>query len=88
MIAFLLLMLKDLHCHSHYSDGTLSPDALLALALTNGVGTLALTDHDTIAGAVILKELAQGHPISIISGIECSVTLQKKKFMWLVLGLI
>lgn len=80
-------MLKDLHCHSHYSDGTLSPDALLALALTNGVGTLALTDHDTIAGAVILKELAQGHPISIISGIECSVTLQKKEIHVVGLGI-
>lgn len=33
----------DLHCHSRISDGTLSPDMLVARAKANGVDVLALT---------------------------------------------
>ena len=42
--------LVDFHTHSHYSDGVLSPAALVERARTRRVGTLALTDHDTTAG--------------------------------------
>ncbi|HUQ11438.1 MAG TPA: PHP domain-containing protein [Steroidobacteraceae bacterium] len=42
--------LVDFHTHSHCSDGVLSPAALVERARTRRVGTLALTDHDTIAG--------------------------------------
>jgi hypothetical protein len=40
----------DLHVHSHCSDGTLAPAALVALAIQREVQWLALTDHDTVAG--------------------------------------
>jgi hypothetical protein len=40
----------DLHTHSRYSDGTLSPTELVALAAQRHVQLLALTDHDTLAG--------------------------------------
>jgi len=40
----------DLHTHSNFSDGTDSPTALLSKAMAAGVTTLALTDHDTVAG--------------------------------------
>jgi predicted metal-dependent phosphoesterase TrpH len=40
----------DLHVHSAYSDGVLSPAALCALALQKRVETLALCDHDTTDG--------------------------------------
>ncbi|XOT98257.1 PHP domain-containing protein, partial [Alcaligenes pakistanensis] len=36
----------DLHCHSIYSDGVLSPAELAARAHANGVQLWALTDHD------------------------------------------
>ena len=42
--------LVDFHTHSHYSDGVLAPAALVERARGRNVGTLALTDHDTIAG--------------------------------------
>lgn len=71
------LMIKvDLHCHSCYSDGDCSPAELLAMALENDVELLALTDHDTLSGSIILQELAKSYPIRIISGVECSVTWQ------------
>ncbi len=63
----------DLHCHSHFSDGLLSPDLLLAKALEAGVRVLALTDHDTTAGLTSLHLAAIDCPIQVINGIELSV---------------
>src|SRR5690606_27459813 len=40
----------DLHCHSTFSDGTLSPTALAQRAHARGVRLWALTDHDELAG--------------------------------------
>ena len=40
----------DLHTHSNYSDGTDSPAQLINKALAAGVTTIALTDHDSVAG--------------------------------------
>src|SRR3989441_10625567 len=37
----------DLHTHTTASDGLLSPDALVSLAKENGVGELAIADHET-----------------------------------------
>lgn len=62
----------DLHCHSHFSDGFLSPDDLLARAKAQQVDVLALTDHDTIAGVVLAQNAAKLHGIYLIPGIEFS----------------
>ena len=40
----------DLHTHTTYSDGTMSPTELVQHAIINGVSVLGLTDHDTVAG--------------------------------------
>ena len=40
----------DLHTHSNFSDGTDRPSELINKALSQGISTLALTDHDTIGG--------------------------------------
>ena len=40
----------DIHTHTNYSDGELSPDELLKKAVENNIGTIAITDHDTING--------------------------------------
>lgn len=61
----------DLHTHSHCSDGQLSPAELVALAKTNKVDVLALTDHDTLAGIVEAKAAA-GDDLHIVTGIELS----------------
>lgn len=67
------LLKADLHCHSFYSDGFLSPDALLSKAVAAGVKILALTDHDTVAGVASLCEAARHQDITVIRGIELSV---------------
>jgi len=67
----------DLHCHSHFSDGALSPDLLLEKALLAGIRVLALTDHDTTAGLLPLHEAARHADIKIINGIELSTRWKK-----------
>ncbi len=67
----------DLHCHSHFSDGAFSPDVLLEKALQAGVRVLALTDHDTTAGLLPLREAARDADITIINGIELSTRWKK-----------
>lgn len=67
----------DLHCHSHFSDGALSPDALLKTAIDAGVGVLALTDHDTVSGLSLLHEAARFSDVAIINGIELSTRWKK-----------
>ena len=40
----------DLHTHSTFSDGTLTPTELVTLAKNQGLSALALTDHNSISG--------------------------------------
>jgi len=42
--------LADLHLHSHFSDGTWSPTALVEHAVSKGMRYIALSDHDTVEG--------------------------------------
>lgn len=46
------MLVVDLHCHSKFSDGTFSPEALVRRAARRHVSVLGLTDHDTTAGLV------------------------------------
>ena len=72
-VLFLFKLMIDLHCHSFFSDGFLSPEQLLAKAVDAGVRVLALTDHDTIAGLASLHTAAKGLPMQVVNGIEFSV---------------
>ena len=63
----------DLHSHSLYSDGALTPTALVDLAASRGVGILALTDHDTVDGLEEARARAGKHGLELVSGIELSV---------------
>ena len=64
----------DLHCHSNFSDGSLSVTDLIKLATYNNCRFLALTDHDTVDGVSIAIENAKNSKLMIISGVEISVT--------------
>ncbi|PID64618.1 MAG: phosphatase [Gammaproteobacteria bacterium] len=64
----------DLHTHTNASDGELSPEALLARAIDNGVSQLAITDHDTIAGYLSVRNQPVAQQLQLISGVEISTT--------------
>jgi predicted metal-dependent phosphoesterase TrpH len=62
----------DLHTHSNVSDGTESPAALVRSAAAAGLGTVALTDHDSTAGWADASAAAAQAGIDFVPGIELS----------------
>ncbi len=62
----------DLHTHTHCSDGTLAPDALVQRAAECGIEVLAVTDHDTTAGLEGACRAAENHDIQLVNGVELS----------------
>lgn len=62
----------DLHTHSSVSDGTESPAALVGSAVLAGLGTVALTDHDSTAGWEQAFAAADGTGITVVPGMELS----------------
>lgn len=68
----------ELHSHSNFSflDGASGPDALVEEAVRLGLTGLALTDHDSLAGAPLFAEVAQRHPgLRTVFGAELSLGL-------------
>lgn len=70
----------DMHVHTNYSDGDLSPSELIKLAIEKGIRILAITDHDTIEGIKTINrnnEIIINSGIKIINGIELSAKVSK-----------
>jgi predicted metal-dependent phosphoesterase TrpH len=65
-------MLIELQSHSTVSDGQLAPAEVVAQAWEAGVTTLALTDHDAIAGVTEASEAAKGLGVELVPAIEMS----------------
>ena len=63
----------DLHCHTTFSDGSLTPTKLVDRAVQRGLEVMALTDHDCTDGMPEALEAAARHPgFLLIPGIELS----------------
>lgn len=63
----------DLHAHTRASDGSQAPGEVVARAARRGLTTLAITDHDTVAG--LPEAIAAGRRlgVTVIPGVELSV---------------
>lgn len=62
----------DLHCHTRFSDGSTPLKEVIALASLRGVTTLAITDHDTMAGCEAAAALGREQGVTVIPGVEIS----------------
>ena len=63
----------DLHLHTLASDGRLTPTELVRLGASQGLQTMAVTDHDTTDGLEEAFEAAKEFPgLRVIPGIELS----------------
>jgi predicted metal-dependent phosphoesterase TrpH len=62
--------LIDLHTHTTASDGRCSPAELVARAGAAGITTLAVTDHDTVAGCADAEAACRSAGLAFVSGIE------------------
>ena len=63
-------MLADLHMHSYYSDGTMSPREIVEDAKKRNVQLIAITDHNVLDSYTELKEAAEEFGINVIRGVE------------------
>ncbi|WP_412727682.1 PHP domain-containing protein [Alteromonas sp. D210916BOD_24] len=64
----------DLHSHTKYSDGHLTPEELVLRAHTMQLDVLAITDHDTVAGLdeAHAVQAKQKRALTLIDGVEIS----------------
>jgi predicted metal-dependent phosphoesterase TrpH len=60
----------DLHLHTHFSDGTFSPEEVVARGHRAGFAALALTDHDTVEGCPRMAAACAAARIEFITGAE------------------
>ena len=62
----------ELHCHTTASDGVVPPEELVTIAEQLGLDVLAVTDHDTIDGALRARDhaLATGARVEVVVGME------------------
>ncbi len=63
----------DLHLHTTFSDGTLTPTQIVGLCAARGLKVICISDHDTTNGLPEAFDAARAYPnLSVIPGIELS----------------
>jgi predicted metal-dependent phosphoesterase TrpH len=67
----------DLHIHSNYSDGALTPIELVALAGEHGVGVIAIADHDSVAGIEEALHAGVAANIEVLPAVEISAQFKE-----------
>ena len=66
----------DLHLHTTFSDGTLTPTELVNLCAARGLKVIAVSDHDSTEGLTEAMAAAEAHPdLTIIPAIELSTDI-------------
>lgn len=76
--------LIDLHIHSIYSDGENNPTEIIKKAKQNNIGTISITDHDTICA---YEDINLDKDVEVIPGIELSADDKKGRMHILGLGI-
>jgi len=73
------LTIADLHTHTNFSDGELSPSEILNEALIKKIKYLSITDHDTLSGYKKAKKILSDpfyNQITLIPGVEISTSFE------------
>ncbi|MFW6158449.1 MAG: PHP domain-containing protein [Planctomycetota bacterium] len=69
-------MPADLHVHTVYSDSSLTPLEIAAECYAKQVGTVAITDHDTVAGVAPTAEVAAEYDVRVVPGVEMTAYVE------------
>ena len=68
----------DLHLHTTASDGEFSPRDLVEKAKKAGLRSIAITDHDTLAGIEEAQQAGREFGLQVIAGVELSTKYHGK----------
>ncbi len=68
----------DLHLHTYASDGIYSPAEMVRKASEAGIKTIAITDHDTLAGIEEAQRTGEKFGVRVIPGVELSTKYDGK----------
>ena len=77
----------DLHTHSYYSDGVLSPKEIVEKAVNAKCEFLSLTDHDSIAGLSEASKYSKCFNLGFINGVEVSAKFNSQSIHIVGLGI-
>lgn len=66
----------DLHLHTIYSDGTYTPEKLIADAFKQDLSCVSITDHDTVSGIALTVEEGRKKNIEVLPGIELTTEFE------------
>ncbi|MYC26411.1 MAG: PHP domain-containing protein [Nitrospira sp. SB0662_bin_26] len=69
----------DLHLHTRFSDGSLTPAEVVDLAHQAGVTAVAITDHDILDGIPHALNAATPLDIEVIPGVELSSRFHERE---------
>ena len=86
-IIIMNIMKADLHNHSYYSDGVLSPTEVVKLASQADCDLFSLTDHDTTDGIAEAQLEANKLNLHLINGVEISALWRNMAIHILGLGI-
>ena len=68
----------DLHLHTTYSDGRLTPGELIQIAAEQGISVIAITDHDTVNGIEPALQAMECFPyVTVIPGVEINTDVHQ-----------
>ena len=68
----------DLHIHSVYSDGTMTPAEIVADALRRGATGIAVCDHNVITGTLEARPIAEAAGLTYLPGVEIDAMLMDR----------
>ncbi len=66
----------DLHVHTTFSDGMLTPQEVVKLAKEKGLFAIAITDHDTTDGVIHAIDEGNRLGLKVVSGVEISADFE------------
>lgn len=78
----------DLHTHTDFSDGDLSPEELVLSAVRNQLSALSITDHDTTAAIPQAQQAIAAYRchLKLIHGVEITCEIAEREFHLLAYG--
>ena len=79
-------MFADLHIHSWYSDGTLSPEEIIKKAKSQNITLISICDHELTDAYAVLDDLCAESSMNLITGVEIMAAVGYEQYHILAYG--